>query len=40
MGIRIDPFEHIWSIATHVEDVSPEAMDRRFEEIKKKGPKR
>jgi PhnB protein len=27
----IDPFGHIWSVATHVEDVSPEEMNRRFE---------
>ncbi len=25
-----DPFGHRWSIATHVEDVSPEEMQRRF----------
>lgn len=27
-----DPFGHRWSIATHVEDVSPEEMQRRSEE--------
>jgi PhnB protein len=26
-----DPFGHRWSIATHVEDVSPEEMARRAE---------
>lgn len=27
-----DPFGHRWSVATHVEDVSPEEMARRAEE--------
>lgn len=27
-----DPFGHRWSIATHVEDVSPDEMERRAEE--------
>ena len=27
-----DPFGHRWSVATHVEDVSPEEMDRRAKE--------
>ncbi len=26
-----DPFGHLWSVATHVEDVSPEEMARRAE---------
>jgi len=25
----LDPYGHTWSIATHVEDVSPEEMQRR-----------
>ena len=29
-GTLVDPFGHTWSIATHVEDVSPEEIDRRF----------
>src|SRR5262245_61064776 len=29
-GTLLDPFGHVWTIATHVEDVSPEEMDRRF----------
>lgn len=29
-GTLEDPFGHIWSIATHKEDVSPEEMDRRM----------
>ena len=28
-----DPFGHEWSLATHVEDVSPEEMGRRAEEF-------
>jgi len=30
-GTLIDPFGHLWTIATHVEDVSPEEMQRRME---------
>jgi PhnB protein len=26
-----DPFGHLWSVATHIEDVSPEEMARRAE---------
>jgi PhnB protein len=28
-----DPFGHRWSIATHVEDVSPDEMQRRAAEM-------
>jgi PhnB protein len=28
-GAVVDPFGHMWSIATHVEDVSPEEMQKR-----------
>ena len=28
-GALTDPFGHVWSIATHVEDVSPEEMEER-----------
>jgi PhnB protein len=31
-GMFEDPFGHRWSVATHVEDVSPEEMDRRAAE--------
>ena len=31
MGSILDPFGHIWYIATHIEDVSPEEMKRRSE---------
>ena len=29
-GTFLDPFGYKWTIATHVEDVSPEEMDRRM----------
>jgi PhnB protein len=29
-GTLADPFGHVWTIATHVEDVSKEEVDRRF----------
>ena len=28
-GSFTDPFGHIWHVATHIEDVSPEEIDRR-----------
>jgi PhnB protein len=34
----VDPFGHIWTISTHVEDVAPEEMNRRFEAEMKKMP--
>jgi PhnB protein len=30
MGALEDPFGHQWSLATHVEDVSPAEMERRM----------
>jgi PhnB protein len=30
-GTLEDPFGHVWTVATHVEDVSPEEMRRRAE---------
>lgn len=30
-----DPFGHVWTVATHIEDVSPEEMDRRMKEMMK-----
>ena len=33
MGSFSDPFGHSWSIATHVEDVSPEEMEKRSAEF-------
>jgi PhnB protein len=29
-GTLVDPFGHVWSIGTHVEDVSPEELKRRM----------
>lgn len=34
MGTLKDPFGHTWSIGTHVEDVSPEEMEKRMKEMK------
>jgi PhnB protein len=34
-GTLADPFGHVWSLATHVEDVAPEEMDRRLKEMMK-----
>ncbi len=31
----IDPFGHMWSIATHVEDVPPAEMEKRMAEMMK-----
>ncbi len=30
-GTLIDPFGHMWSVATHIEDVSPEEMKKRMD---------
>jgi PhnB protein len=32
-GKIVDPFGHIWNIATHKEDVAPAEMQRRFQEM-------
>ncbi len=29
MGTLVDPWGHEWSLATHIEDVSPEEMEKR-----------
>lgn len=29
-GTLTDPFGHVWTVATHKEDVSPEEMDKRL----------
>lgn len=34
-GTVVDPFGHKWTIATHVEDVSPAEMARRMAEMQK-----
>jgi PhnB protein len=31
-GTLADPFGHVWTVGTHVEDVSPEEMSRRMAE--------
>jgi PhnB protein len=33
MGTLNDPFGHAWSLATHVEDVSPQQLQSRLEEL-------
>lgn len=35
-GVIEDPFGHLWTIATHTEDVSPEEIDRRLAAMKPK----
>jgi len=30
MGTLVDPFGHRWMLATHIEDVPPEEMERRM----------
>ena len=37
LGCVDDPFGHSWSFATHVEDVSPEEMQRRAARQGKRG---
>ncbi len=34
LGMVQDPFGHLWTIATHVEDVSPEELARRSEALR------
>ncbi|HZQ69829.1 MAG TPA: VOC family protein [Terriglobales bacterium] len=33
MGSLVDPFGHTWYVATHIEDVTPEEMKRRSEQM-------
>ena len=28
-GTLKDPFGHVWTVATHIEDIAPEEMERR-----------
>lgn len=37
-GFIVDPFGHGWTVATHVEDVAPDEMMRRFDEMVQGGP--
>lgn len=36
LGTLVDPFGHVWSIATHVENVSPEEMKKRMATMSQK----
>ncbi len=36
-GTLIDPFGHKWTVATHIEDVSPEEINRRMAAMKPPG---
>ena len=36
-GTLTDPFGHVWTVATHKEDVSPEEMDKRLAAVKAQG---
>ncbi|WP_129648950.1 VOC family protein [Peristeroidobacter agariperforans] len=38
-GTLQDPFGHIWTVSTHVEDLTPEEMGRRSEEFVKQSGK-
>lgn len=35
-GTLKDPFGHVWTVATHVEDVAPDEMERRAKEFMQK----
>lgn len=35
MGTLEDPFGHMWSLATHVEEVAPDEMERRMSQFSK-----
>jgi len=35
-GTLRDPFGHVWTISTHVEDVSPEEIERRLAKLEEK----
>lgn len=37
MGTIIDPFGHRWHVGTHIEDVSPDELERRAQEAMTKG---
>ena len=39
-GTVTDPFGHIWTIATHVEDVAPAELQRRMQAAMKAAPAR
>ena len=33
-GTLEDPFGHVWTVATHIEDVAPDEIDRRLAAMK------
>ena len=37
-GTLEDPFGHVWTVATHVEDVPPEEIERRVAALKSSAP--
>ena len=37
LGTLMDPFGHVWSLATHVEDVAPDEIERRFAKMLQQG---
>jgi PhnB protein len=37
-GTLTDPAGHVWTLATHTEDVSPDEMDRRMKAMMEGGP--
>ena len=34
-GTLVDPFGHVWSVATHRADVTPEEMERRWQAMRR-----
>jgi PhnB protein len=34
-GTLVDPFGHVWTVATHIEDLSPDEISARLESFKK-----
>jgi len=38
-GTLQDPFGHVWTISTHVEDIAPDEMQRRSQEMVKQAAK-
>ncbi|MCA9034146.1 MAG: VOC family protein, partial [Planctomycetaceae bacterium] len=32
-GTLTDPWGHVWTVATHVEDLSPEEITQRFQDF-------
>ena len=38
-GTVVDPFGHVWTLATHTEDLTPEQMEQRMADFMKSMPK-